>query len=132
MKIIEWHKGRVAWFKRKTGISDYGLLWYTFIKGVIIGAVIILLTGCGTLPAVVGTSASTYESYKTITFVKGGVDLSLAASGEKTTDDRILSKITGYDCKISRILDEKRLEAICEEIKVFPPEETNIDKNEKK
>ena len=44
----------------------------------------------------------------------------------------MLSKITGYDCKISRILDEKRLEAICEEIKVFPPEETNIDKNEKK
>ena len=36
-----------------------------FLKGVLIGAVIILLTGCGTLPAVVGTSATTYESYKT-------------------------------------------------------------------
>ena len=115
--FVEWHKRRIAWFKGKTGISDYGLLWYTFIKGVIIGAVIILLTGCGTLPAVVGTSASTYESYKTITFVKGGVDLSLAASGEKTTDDRILSKITGYDCKIRRVLDEG-IEAVCQQLKI--------------
>ena len=87
---------------------------------------LLLLTGCGTLPAVVGTSASTYESYKTITFVKGGVDLSLAASGEKTTDDRILSKITGYDCKIRRVLDEG-IEAVCQELKfksVNPNQET--------
>ena len=129
-KILEWHKGRIAWFKSKTGISDYGLLWYTFFKGVIIGAVIILLTGCGTLPAVVGTSASTYESYKTITFVKGGVDLSLAASGEKTTDDRILSKITGYDCKIRRVLDEG-IEAVCQQLKIKSVN-PNIDNKDKK
>ena len=129
-KILEWHKGRINWFKRKTGISDYGLLRYTFFKGVIIGAVIILLTGCGTLPAVVGTSASTYESYKTITFVKGGVDLSLAASGEKTTDDRILSKITGYDCKIRRVLDEG-IEAVCQELKIKSIN-PNIDNKDKK
>ena len=129
-KILEWHKGRINWFKSKTGISDYGLLWYTFFKGVLIGAVIILLTGCGTLPAVVGTSASGYETYKTITFVKGGVDLSLAANGEKTTDDRILSKITGYDCKIRRVLDEG-IEAVCQQlnIKSINP---NIDNKDKK
>ena len=130
-KILEWHKGRIAWFKRKTGISDYGLLWYTFFKGVLIGAVIILLTGCGTIPAVVGTSATTYESYKTITFVKGGVDLSLAANGEKTIDDRMLSKITGYDCKVSRVLKGEGIEAICQkfDIKSVNP---NIDNTDKK
>ena len=128
--FVEWHKRRIAWFKSKTGISDYGLLWYTFFKGVIIGAVIIFLTGCGTLPAVVGTSASTYESYKTITFVKGGVDLSLAASGEKTTDDRILSKITGYDCKIRRVLDEG-IEAVCQQLKIKSVN-PNIDNKDKK
>ena len=96
----------------------------------IIGAVIILLTGCGTLPAVVGTSATTYESYKTITFVKGGVDLSLAASGEKTIDDRVLSKITGYDCKIRRVLDEG-IEAVCQELKIKSVN-PNIDNKDKK
>ena len=121
---------RLNWFKRKTGISDYGLLWYTFFKGVLIGAVIILLTGCGTLPAVVGTSASTYESYKTITFVKCGVDLSLAANGEKTIDDRVLSKITGYDCKIRRVLDEG-IEAVCQELKIKSIN-PNIDNKDKK
>ena len=130
-RLLEWHKGRVNWFKKKTGISDYGLHWYSFIKGVIIGIVIMLLTGCGTLPAVVGTSASTYESYKTITFVKGGVDLSLAASGEKTIDDRMLSKITGYDCKVSRVLKGEGIEAICQkfDIKSVNP---NIDNTDKK
>jgi len=130
-RLLEWHKGRVNWFKKKTGISDYGLHWYSFIKGVIIGIVIMLLTGCGTIPAVVGTSATTYESYKTITFVKGGVDLSLAASGEKTIDDRMLSTITGYDCKVSRVLKGEGIEAICQkfDIKSVNP---NIDNTDKK
>ena len=35
---------------------------------------ILLLNACGTLPAVVGTSTTTYESYKTITYVKSGID----------------------------------------------------------
>ncbi len=52
---------------------------------------ILLLNACGTLPAVVGTSTTTYESYKTITYVKSGIDLSLTANGKKTTDDKILS-----------------------------------------
>jgi hypothetical protein len=126
--ILEWHKGRVNWFKKKTGISDYGLHWYSFIKGVIIGVVIMLLTGCGTIPAVVGTSASTYETYKTVTFVKGGVDLSLVANDKKTTDDFMLSKITGYDCKVSRILKGEGIEAICKQLNILPQNKPGLDK----
>ena len=129
-KILEWHKGRINWFKRKTGISDYGLLWYSFFKGVLIGAVIILLTGCGTLPAVVGTSASTYETYKTITFTKTGADVALAANDMPTTNDYALSKITGYDCKVSRVLEEG-LEAVCQSIEIHAPDGT-INKNKEK
>ena len=91
---------------------------------------LLLLNACGTLPAVVGTSASTYESYKTITFVKGGVDLSLAANGEKTIDDRVLSKITGYDCKIRRVLKDG-LEAICQEVE-YNQKHPVLDNGEKK
>jgi hypothetical protein len=89
---------------------------------------ILLLNACGTLPAVVGTSTTTYESYKTITYVKSGIDLSLTANGKKTTDDKILSSITGYDCKIRRVLKDG-LEAICQEVdyKQHPV----LDKNKK-
>ena len=92
---------------------------------------LVCLNACQALPAWVGTSASTYETYKTITFTKTGVDLSLAANDMPTTNDLALSKITGYDCKVSRMIDEG-LEAGCKEIKVFPPEETNIDKSKEK
>ena len=89
---------------------------------------ILLLNACGTLPAVVGTSTTTYESYKTITYVKSGIDLSLTANGKKTTDDKILSTITGYDCKIRRVLKDG-VEAICQEVdyKQHPV----LDKNKK-
>ena len=76
---------------------------------------LLLLNACGTLPAVVGTTASSYESYKTITYIKGGVDLGLAANDKKTTDAQFLSTITGYDCKIRRVLKDG-LEAICQEV----------------
>jgi len=77
---------------------------------------LIFLSGCGTIGAVVGTGTTGYESYKTVTYAKGVVDLSLASSGEKTTDDRVLSSITGYDCKVRRILKEG-LEAVCVSLK---------------
>ena len=38
--MIEWHKGKVDWFKKTTGISDYGIAWISFIKGLIIGLLI--------------------------------------------------------------------------------------------
>ena len=100
-------------------------------KIVLLMSSLVLLTQCQALPAWVGTSASTYETYKTITFTKTGVDLSLAANDMPTTNDLALSKITGYDSKVSRMIDEG-LEAVCKEIKVFPPEETNIDKSKEK
>ena len=77
---------------------------------------LILLSGCGSIGAVVGTSTSGYETYKTVTYAKGAVDLGLASNGEKTTDDRVLSSITGYDCKVRRILKEG-LEAVCVSLK---------------
>ena len=38
--MIEWHKGRIDWFKKKTGFSKYGVAWRSFIKGLIIGLLI--------------------------------------------------------------------------------------------
>ena len=89
-----------------------------------------MLNACGTLPAVVGTSTTTYESYKTITYIKGGVDLGLAANDKKTTDDQFLSKITGYDCKIRRGLKDG-LEAICQEVE-YNQKHPVLDNGEKK
>jgi hypothetical protein len=91
---------------------------------------VLLLNACGTLPAVVGTSTTTYESYKTITDIKGGVDLGLAANDKKTTDDQFLSKITGYDCKIRRVLKDG-LEAICQEVE-YNQKHPVLDNGEKK
>ena len=56
-------------------------------------------------------------------------DLTLASNGEKTTDDRMLSSITGYDCKVRRILKEG-LEAVCVSLKpnFIIPEEKPIAK----
>ena len=38
--MIEWHKEKINWFKKKTGISNYGVFWISFIKGLIIGLLI--------------------------------------------------------------------------------------------
>ena len=97
------------------------------IKLISIILLLVALNGCGTLPAWVGTSAGTYETYKTITFTKTGVDVALAANDMPTTNDVALSKITGYDCKVSRMLDEG-IEAICKEIKVTPHQRLDKDK----
>ena len=86
-------------------------------KIVLLMSSLVLLTQCQALPAWVGTSATTYETYKTITFTKTGVDVALAANDMPTTNDVALSKITGYDCKLTRVLDEG-LEAVCKEYKI--------------
>ena len=36
MKIIEKHKQLIAWYQKKLGLSDYGLLWLVFFKGVLV------------------------------------------------------------------------------------------------
>ncbi len=86
------------------------------MKKLLILSSLVLLNACQALPAWVGTSAGTYETYKTITFTKTGVDVALAANDMPTTNDVALSKLTGYDCKLTRVLDEG-LEAVCKEYK---------------
>ena len=73
---------------------------------------LLLTTSCGSLPGLISTGTSSYETYKTISYAKGTVDIALSVDGKKTIDDRILSKITGYDCKVRRIINEG-LESVC-------------------
>ena len=40
MKLIEKHKQLIAWYQKKLGLSDYGLLWLVFLKGVFVTLVI--------------------------------------------------------------------------------------------
>ncbi len=36
MKLIANHKKLIAWYQKKLGLSDYGLLWLVFFKGVFV------------------------------------------------------------------------------------------------
>jgi hypothetical protein len=38
--MIELHKKYINWFKQKLNMSDYAILWITFVKGLIIGLLI--------------------------------------------------------------------------------------------
>ena len=38
--FVAWHKKYIKWLKKKLNVSDYGLLWITFIKGLIIGLLV--------------------------------------------------------------------------------------------
>ena len=74
---------------------------------VIILLLLILLNvcaGCVAVPGVVSAvaipAAEGYSTIKTLSTTKAVVDLSLAASDRKTTNDIVLSGITGKDCKI--------------------------------
>ena len=40
-RLTEKHKALIAKFQKKTGISDYKMLWLSFAKGLIIGAIIL-------------------------------------------------------------------------------------------
>mgnify|MGYP007063731446 CR=1 FL=1 len=40
MNFIEKHKRFIAWYKKKLGLSDYGLLWLIFFKGLLLALVI--------------------------------------------------------------------------------------------
>tara|TARA_Y100000590_G_scaffold447398_1_gene582602 strand:- start:251 stop:385 length:135 start_codon:yes stop_codon:yes gene_type:complete len=35
--MIEIHKKNINWWKEKLNLSEYGMLWLSFIKGLIIG-----------------------------------------------------------------------------------------------
>ena len=41
MKVIELHKKQMEWWKNKLGIDDYAVALIAFIKGLIIGSLII-------------------------------------------------------------------------------------------
>ena len=38
--FVAWHKKYIKWWKKKLNLSDYGLLWIYFIKGLIIGLLV--------------------------------------------------------------------------------------------
>mgnify|MGYP001261180935 CR=1 FL=1 len=38
--MINWHIGYIKWWKKKLHISDYGIYWISFIKGLFIGLLI--------------------------------------------------------------------------------------------
>ena len=38
--FINWNKKYIAWWQKKLNISDYGIAWLSFIKGLIIGLLI--------------------------------------------------------------------------------------------
>ena len=40
-EIIRRHKNLIRWWQDKTKQSDYQMLWLTFLKGVIIGAILL-------------------------------------------------------------------------------------------
>ena len=40
-KFVEWDKKKIAWFQKKFNLSDYKTLYITFVKGFIIGAIIL-------------------------------------------------------------------------------------------
>ena len=40
MRVIEKHKQFIAWYQRKLGLSDYGLIQLVFFKGLIVALVV--------------------------------------------------------------------------------------------
>tara|TARA_B100000482_G_C12337322_1_gene191370 strand:- start:86 stop:220 length:135 start_codon:yes stop_codon:yes gene_type:complete len=38
--MVEFHKKNISWFKKKLNLSNYKLLWISFIKGAVIGLLI--------------------------------------------------------------------------------------------
>ena len=82
-------------------------------------SLIILLQGCAAPGFIAGSTASTatasgsYQTFKTVSLMKAGVDTALAAEGKKTTTDHVVSSITGMDCKAMRVIEEEALEVYC-------------------
>ena len=44
--MIEWHKKYIKWWQEKLNLSDYGLLWLSFLKGVFLTLLIVWLLNC--------------------------------------------------------------------------------------
>ncbi len=86
-------------------------------------SILVLLQGCAapgfliSSSATTATASSSYQTYKTVTIMKAGVDTALAVEGKKTTTDHIVSSITGKDCKATRVFEEEKLQVYCLETK---------------
>jgi len=37
---INWEKKQIQWWKKKLGVSEHGLAWLSFIKGILVGLLI--------------------------------------------------------------------------------------------
>ena len=93
---------------------------------------LLLLNACGTAPGFLATSTGAYSEYKVTSLIKTGTDLALSAADLPTTNDVLLSSITGYECKLSRAFKEG-IEYVCKNIEVHPPENgTDTKESEKK
>tara|TARA_B100002019_G_scaffold216004_1_gene188562 strand:+ start:807 stop:1145 length:339 start_codon:yes stop_codon:yes gene_type:complete len=86
-------------------------------------SIIVLLQGCAAPGFLIGsgattaTASSSYQTYKTVTILKTGVDTALAVEGKKTTTDHVVSSLTGKDCKATRVLKEDSLTLYCVDTK---------------
>jgi len=40
MNLIAMHKSYIGWWQRKLGLSNYALLWLTFLKGVVVALIV--------------------------------------------------------------------------------------------
>ena len=38
--FVAWHKKYIKYWEKKLNVSDYGLLWIAFVKGLIVGLLI--------------------------------------------------------------------------------------------
>ncbi len=38
--FVAWHKKYIKYWKKKLNVSDYGVLWVSFLKGIFIGLLI--------------------------------------------------------------------------------------------
>ena len=85
-------------------------------------SIIVLLQGCAAPGFLVGsgataTASSSYQTYKTVTLMKAGVDTALAVEGKKTTTDHIVSSLVGKDCQATRVIEEESLTLYCVDTK---------------
>ena len=83
-------------------------------------SVLVLLQGCAAPSFIIGstaTASSSYQTYKTVTVMKAGVDTALAVEGKKTTTDHIVSSLVGKDCQATRVLEEESLTLYCVDTK---------------
>ena len=37
---INWEKRQISWWKKKLGLSEHGLAWISFIKGILVGLLV--------------------------------------------------------------------------------------------